>query len=177
LVGGHCIGVDPYYLTYKAEEIRYYPNIILAGRCINDQMGKYIAEQTVKYLIKAGTSVKGSRVLILDITFKKNTKDFCNTKVVDIHNELKEYGVEPYIFDPLVIPEEIKHEYGIDIISDLKKYKPYDAIVLAVKHNKFLEYDLTFLRTITSDTPVLIDVKSVYDKKEAIEVGFSYWRL
>ena len=140
-------------------------------------MGKYVAEQTVKHLIKAGTSVKGSRVLILGITFKENVKDFRNTKVVDIYNELKEYGVKPYIFDPLVIPEEINHEYGIDLISDLKKYKPYNAIILAVKHNKFLEYNLTFLRTIASDMSVLIDVKSVYDKKEAIEVGFNYWRL
>ncbi len=177
LVGGHCIGVDPYYLTYKAEEVGYHPNIILAGRHINDQMGKYIAEQTVKHLIKACNSVKGSRVLILGITFKENVKDIRNTKVIDIYNELKEYGVKLYVFDPIAIYEEVKREYGIDLISDLKKYKPYDAIILVVKHNKFLEYDLTFLRTITSDRPVLIDVKSVYDKKKAEEVGFIYWRL
>lgn len=177
LVGGHCIGVDPYYLTFKAEEIGYHPNIILAGRRINDQMGKYIAEQTIKNLIKANKSVKGSRVLILGITFKENIKDIRNNKVVDIYNELKDYGVEPYIYDPLALHDEVKDEYRIDIITDLKEFSPYDAIILTVKHKEFLKYNPSFLRTIVNEIPVLIDVKSFYDKEEAQKAGFIYWRL
>ena len=177
LVGGHCIGVDPYYLTFKAEEMGYHPNIILAGRRINDGMGKYIAEQTVKHLIKADKSVKGSRVLILGITFKENVRDIRNNKTVDIYCELKDYGIEPYIYDPLALPDEVKDEYKIDLISDLKEYKPYDAIILAVKHKEFIKYDLTFLNTIVNKIPVLIDVKSFYNKRNAQVAGFIYWRL
>jgi len=177
LVGGHCIGVDPYYLTFKAEEIGYHPNIILAGRRINDGMGKYIAEQTVKHLIKADKSVKGSRVLILGITFKENVKDIRNSKIVDIYYELKDYGIEPYIYDPLALPDEVKNNYKIDLLSSLKEFDPYDAIILAVKHKEFIKYDLAFLNTILNKIPVLIDIKSFYDKKKAQVAGFIYWRL
>lgn len=177
LVGGHCIGVDPYYLTFKAEEIGYHPNIILAGRRINDEMGKYIAEQTVKHLIKADKSVKGSRVLILGITFKENVKDIRNSKIVDIYYELKDYGIEPYIYDPLALPDEVKNNYKIDLLSNLKEFDPYDAIILAVKHKEFRKYDLAFLNTILNKIPVLIDIKSFYDKKKAQMTGFIYWRL
>lgn len=177
LVGGHCIGVDPYYLTYKAEEIGYHPDVILSGRRINDQMGKYIAEQTVKHLITACKAVKESKVLILGITFKENIKDIRNTRVVDIYYELKDYGVNPYIFDPLALKDEVKNEYNIDLVSDLKDFSPYDAIILAVKHKKFLKYKISFLRAFTGKNPVLIDVKSVYNKKEAEKAGFLYWRL
>jgi len=177
LVGGHCIGVDPYYLTYKAEEIGYHPDVILSGRRINDQMGKYIAEQTVKHLIRACKAVKKSKVLILGITFKENIKDIRNTRVVDIYYELKDYGVESYIYDPLALKDEVKNEYNIDLISDLKCFSPYDAIILAVKHKEFLKYRISFLRAVTGKNPVLIDVKSVYNKKETEKAGFLYWRL
>lgn len=177
LVGGHCIAVDPYYLTYKAEEIGYHPDVILSGRRINDQMGKYIAEQTVKHLIRACKTVKKSKVLILGITFKENIKDIRNTRTVDIYYELKDYGVNPYIFDPLALKDEVKNEYNIDLVSDLKDFSPYDAIILAVKHEKFLKYKISFLRAFTGKNPVLIDVKSVYNKKEAEKAGFLYWGL
>jgi len=177
LVGGHCIGVDPYYLTYKAEEIGHYPTVILAGRRINDQMGKYVAEQTVKRLISACKPVKGSRVLIMGITFKENVKDIRNTKVVDIYKELKEYGVDPYIFDPMAAKEEVRHEYRIDLISAIEEHSPYDAIIHAVKHRVFFKYDLNYLSSVTSVNPVLIDVKAVYTKESTEEAGFIYWRL
>lgn len=177
LVGGHCIGVDPYYLTYKAEELGYNPTVILAGRRVNDQMGKYIAEQTVKLLIEACTPVKGARVLILGFTFKENVKDIRNTKVIDIYNELHEYGVNPYIFDPLASNDEVKTVYGIDLITDLQEFGPYDAVILTVKHKEFLKYSLSYLRENTGKNPVLIDVKCLYDKKEANGAGFIYWRL
>jgi UDP-N-acetyl-D-galactosamine dehydrogenase len=177
LVGGHCIGVDPYYLTYKAEEIGYHSNIILSGRRINNQMGKYIAEQTIKKIIGTGKTVKNSRILILGITFKENIKDFRNTKVVDIYFELKDYGMQPYIHDPLVISKEVKEKYNISLVSDLREFKPYDAIILAVKHKEFSAYDFSFFRTIASENPVFIDVKSMYEKNEAQKAGFVYWRL
>lgn len=177
LVGGHCIGVDPYYLTYKAEEIGYHPDVILAGRRINYQMGKYIAEQTIKHLITAYKTIRDSKVLILGITFKENIKDIRNTRVVDIYYELKDYGVESYIYDPLALKDEVKDEYNIDLVFDLKEFSPYDAIILAVKHKEFLKYKISFLRTVTGKNPVLIDVKSVYNKKEAEKAGFIYWRL
>ena len=139
LVGGHCIGVDPYYLTFKAQEIGYHPEVILAGRRINDYMGKFVAENTVKKLIKAGKAVKGSKVLILGITFKENIPDIRNSKVVDIYNELKEYGIEVYVYDPYAYPEEVKEEYGIELIDDINERKPYDAVVVAVKHKQFIE--------------------------------------
>ena len=177
MFGKTVFGVDPYYLTFKAEEIGYHPNIILAGRRINDGMGKYIAEQTVKHLIKADKSVKGSRVLILGITFKENVRDIRNNKIVDIYYELKDYGIEPYIYDPLALPDEVKDEYKIDLLSNLKEFNHYDAIILAVKHKEFIKYDLTFLNTIVNKIPVLIDVKSFYNKKKAQMAGFIYWRL
>jgi len=177
LVGGHCIGVDPYYLTYKAEEIGYHPDVILSGRRVNDQMGKYIAEQTIKHLITVCKAVKKSKVLILGITFKENVKDIRNTRVVDIYYELKDYGVNTYIYDPLALRDEVKNEYNIALIPDLKVFSPYDAIILAVKHKEFLKYKISFLRAVTGKNPVLIDVKSVYNKKEAEKAGFLYWRL
>jgi len=180
LVGGHCIGVDPYYLTYKAEEIGYHSTVILAGRRINDHMGKYIAEQTVKKLIEAGKSVKGSRVLILGITFKENVKDIRNTKVIDIYDELKEYGVESFIFDPIALLDEVKEEYGIELIPNsdsLKIFGPYDAIIMAVKHKILLNYNTQYWRKLCTNNPVFMDVKSVFNKDEAKDVGFLYWRL
>lgn len=177
LVGGHCIGVDPYYLTYKAEEIGYHPDVILAGRRINDNMGKYIAEQTVKKLIESGKSVKGSRVLIMGITFKENIPDIRNTRVVDIYHELGEYGVLAGIYDPWADPEEVRQEYGLELMKDMDSQAPYDAIVVAVKHREFVEMSLEDIKSKLADNPVLIDVKGIYDRKKARSLGIISWRL
>ena len=177
MVGGHCIGVDPYYLTYKAEEIGYHPDVILAGRRINDGMGKYIAEQTVKKLIEACKPVKNSRVLILGITFKENIPDIRNTRVVDVFHELKEYGVIPFIYDPLADPPEVEEEYGLNLINEIESSAPYDAIIAAVRHQEFTNYSIDYLTGIMKNDPVIIDVKAMYDRNEAKEAGIVYWRL
>jgi len=179
LVGGHCIGVDPYYLTFKAESIGYHPQIILAGRRINDNMGKYVAENTLKMLIKAGKAVKGSKVLILGLTFKENISDMRNTRVIDIYHELKDYEVDVYVHDPYAYKDEVRQEYNIGLINDIGDRKPYDAVVLAVQHRQYVE-ELSLERiTEISGTgrPVLADVKSLYSKEEADRMGFLYWRL
>jgi UDP-N-acetyl-D-glucosamine/UDP-N-acetyl-D-galactosamine dehydrogenase len=178
LVGGHCIGVDPYYLTFKAESLGYHPEIILAGRRINDNMGKYVAENLVKMLIKAGKAVKGSKVLILGLTFKENVGDIRNTKVIDIYKELLEYGTEVYINDPFAYKEEVQHEYGLDLLSQIDDRKPYDAIVLAVKHRQYAEdLHLERLKNLSNGgKPILVDVKGLYSKEESKRKGFIYWR-
>ena len=176
----NCIGVDPYYLTFKAQAIGYHPEVILAGRRINDYMGKFVAENTVKKLIKAGKAVKGSKVLILGLTFKENISDIRNTKVIDVYNELKEYGIEVYIYDPYAYPEEVEKEYGIQLIKNIEEHKPYDAIVVAVKHKPFIEeLDFKEYKRLMKkeDKPVLIDIKGIYDKTKAEKEGFLYWRL
>jgi UDP-N-acetyl-D-galactosamine dehydrogenase len=176
LVGGHCIGVDPYYLTFKAQELDYHPEVILAGRKINDSMGKYIAEQTVKQLIKAGKSVKGSKVLILGITFKENIKDIRNTRVIDIMKELNEYGVEVSVHDPYAIKDEVSREYKIKLLNGLDTLK-VDGIIVAVKHREYIEMGLKGLRGIANNNCILMDVKGIYKKDEAEGYGFIYWRL
>ena len=180
LVGGHCIGVDPYYLTFKAQAIGYHPEVILAGRRINDYMGKFVAENTVKKLIKAGKAVKGSKVLILGLTFKENISDIRNTKVIDVYKELKEYGINVYVHDPFAYPEEAKKEYGIDLLENIKEKSPYDAIIVAVKHRPFIEdLDLQEYKKLMKQDgqPVLIDIKGLYSKEKAQKEGFLYWRL
>jgi len=179
LVGGHCIGVDPYYLTFKAESIGYHPQIILAGRRINDNMGKHVAENTVKKLIQAGNRVQGCKVLILGLTFKENIGDIRNTKVVDVYNELKKYGINVYVHDPYVLKDEVKKAYGIDMIPSIENNAPYDAVIIAVNHKQYLE-ELNYERMIEftrGDNPILIDVKGIFNKKEAEDKGFLYWRL
>jgi UDP-N-acetyl-D-galactosamine dehydrogenase len=180
LVGGHCIGVDPYYLTYKAEKLGYHSQIILSGRRIKDDMGKYVVENLIKNLIKADVPVKDAKVAILGFTFKENCPDTRNTRVIDIVNELKEYGLEPMIADPEADIEEAKHEYGIefDLVEDIKDM---DAIVIAVSHNHFLrlsqdDYNRMF-KNDTKNKKVLIDIKGILDKKEYESVGYLYWRL
>ena len=180
LVGGHCIGVDPYYLTYKAEQIGYHSQIILAGRRINDDMGKYIAENTVKKLISCGKSVKDSRVAVLGLTFKENCPDTRNTKIVDIINELKEYGVQSYVTDAYAENDDAKKEYGIDLIP-FEELKNMDAVIIAVAHNKYFELtqkdiDAIFAEGSNSEK-VLIDVKGILDRKEYEAAGYCYWRL
>ncbi len=178
LVGGHCIGVDPYYLTFKAQEVGYLPEVILAGRRINDYMGKYIAEQTVKELIKSEATVKGSRILILGVTFKEDVKDVRNTRVIDIYNELQQYGAQPFVFDPEADKEEVKTEYSIDLIETPGDFCPYEGIIAAVKHRRFGEFSMEYLRSLCNTNPVLIDVKGSFDPRAAESAGFArYWRL
>jgi UDP-N-acetyl-D-galactosamine dehydrogenase len=160
LVGGHCIGVDPYYLAQKAQETGYNPEIILAGRRMNDGMGQWIASQIVKLLIKKGHTVKGSRVLVLGITFKENCPDIRNTKAIDVINELKEYDCDVNVYDPWADKAEVKHEYGLDIIENPKE--KYDAIVLAVAHNEFIKLDINALKA--NNETVVYDIKGIWDK-------------
>ena len=157
LVGGHCIGVDPYYLAQKAQEIGYHPEIILAGRRMNDSMGQYVASEVVKLMLQNDLKVKGAKILVLGITFKENCPDVRNTKVVDVISNLKEYGVEVTIYDPLANPSEVKHEYGLETINEVPA-EEFDAIVLTVAHKEFLELDLNKLKNKGS---VVYDVKGV----------------
>lgn len=177
LVGGHCIGVDPYYLTYKAEELGYHPQVILAGRRINDSMGKYVAEQTIKNMIKAGKTVSGSRVLILGLSFKENIGDCRNTRVVDIYNELKEYAVTPFIYDPWVNKEEVKAEYGFDILNSIEDNGPYDAVVAAVAHRQFTELGADWFKRVGKEKTVVVDVKGIYNRTNFENAGLIYWAL
>lgn len=177
LVGGHCIGVDPYYLTYKAEDVGYHPQVILAGRRINDGMGKYVAEQTVKHLIKAGKVVKGSKVLLLGLTFKENISDVRNTRAIDIYNELKEYGVDVRVYDPYVDQNVVMRQYGIEILLSPTEAGPYDGIVVAVKHRQFKELSLDDIHKMGTTSSVLIDVKGIFDSAEAVKCGMVYWKM
>ncbi|GAB4164393.1 MAG: nucleotide sugar dehydrogenase [Winogradskyella sp.] len=159
LVGGHCIGVDPYYLAQKAIESGYNPEIILAGRKMNDSMGGYVATETVKMMINKGATIKGSNALVLGITFKENCPDIRNSRVIDIIEELQSYHVNVDVYDPWASKEEVKHEYGLDLISSTADLKSaYDAIILAVSHNEFLEFSIDDLK---SDNCVIFDVKSL----------------
>jgi UDP-N-acetyl-D-galactosamine dehydrogenase len=177
LVGGHCIGVDPYYLTYKAEQIGYHSQIILAGRKINDDMGKYVAENTLKQLIKANRQIKGCKVLVMGITFKENCPDIRNSKVIDIINELKEYGIEIKVVDPLAEESEVQREYGIKL-SKIEDVTDVDAIIFAVSHERFKDISLKDLKKIYKDDKlVLIDIKGMFDKREAENLNYLYWRL
>ncbi|MBF0328158.1 MAG: nucleotide sugar dehydrogenase [Nitrospirae bacterium] len=179
LVGGHCIGVDPYYLTFKAEGLGYHPQVILAGRRINDNMGKFVAEHTVKKIIEAGKPVKGSKILLLGLTFKENISDIRNTKLINVVHELREYGISVHVYDPFAYEDEVRSEYGINLIQTMDAFSPYDAIVLGVKHKPFIEsLDFAKLKSLSNGSPaVLIDIKSFYDPKQAEDAGFLYWRL
>ncbi len=161
LVGGHCIGVDPYYLAQKAQEIGYHPEIILAGRRMNDSMGQYVSSEVVKLMLKNDMKVKGSNVLVLGITFKENCPDVRNTKVVDVVKHLKEYGTNVTIYDPLADPAEVEHEYGLTTVNKLPSEK-FDSVVLAVAHKEFLEMDLDVLK---NGKTVVYDVKGVLKDK------------
>ncbi len=177
LVGGHCIGVDPYYLTYKAEEMGYHSQIILSGRRINDDMGKYVAESLIKLLVKSDIAVKGAKVAILGFTFKENCPDTRNTKIIDIVNELREYGIEPVIADPVADSCEAKRLYNIDFV-DVSEIKNMDAVVMAVAHNEFADYSIDNINKMYGDNrKVLVDIKGILDRKEYENAGFAYWRL
>lgn len=177
LVGGHCIGVDPYYLAHKAQQVGHYPQIILAGRRINDGMGAHVASQLVKSLIEADIPVKGAEVLILGLTFKENTPDCRNTKVIDVIQELAAYGVTVYVHDPFASKEEAKEEYGLDLIESFRSALPVDAVVAAVSHDEYRAISLDDMRKFYKGQPVLVDVKSMYDKNEARKMGYVYWNL
>ncbi|MBQ7556430.1 MAG: nucleotide sugar dehydrogenase [Lachnospiraceae bacterium] len=179
LVGGHCIGVDPYYLTYRAEQMGYHSQVILAGRRINDDMGKYVAESLVKNLIKADIPVRGAKVAILGITFKENCPDARNTKVADIINELGEYGISPVIVDPSADPDEVGRLYGLKL-SGKDALKDMDAVVVAVAHDEFKAlkpHDIAAYYAPGRSARVMMDIKSIYDRTEFEDHGFIYWRL
>ncbi len=177
LVGGHCIGVDPYYLTYKAEELGYHSQIILSGRRINDDMGKYVAENIVKKLISVDKPVRRARVAILGFTFKENCPDTRNTKVIDIVNELKEYNITPVVADPAADAQEALRLYGISFES-IDNIKDMDAVVLAVSHDQFKDLSMEQLDAFYGEgTKVLFDLKGLLNRKEYETAGYSYWRL
>ena len=177
LVGGHCIGVDPYYLTYKAEMLGYHSQIILSGRRINDDMGKYVAENVVKKLIAADKSVRNAKIAILGFTFKENCPDTRNSKIIDIVKELREYGIEPVIADPTADAEEAKKLYGIEFV-DIGTIQNMDAVVLAVAHTEFKNLAMSDIDSLYGDgKKVLIDVKGLLNRKEYEDAGYSYWRL
>lgn len=199
LVGGHCIGVDPYYLTYKAAEMGYHSQIILSGRKINDDMGKYVAENMVKKMIKANKQINGSKVVMFGVTFKENCPDVRNTKVVDIIKELEEYGIDVIVVDPVANKEDLFHEYKINTYN-VEDIKDMDAVIFAVPHEEFKSitlYDIKKMFRTTEDSYsnvmgevavtseantvkkdcVLIDVKGMFNRKEADDMNYLYWRL
>ena len=176
LVGGHCIGVDPYYLTHKAENVGYNPQVILAGRRINDGMGKHVAEQTVKRLIRAGHGVRNAKVLMLGLTFKENVPDLRNTRVIDIIRELRDYKIQVDVHDPHASAEEAQREYGVELVDDFEG-SPYNAVVLAVKHDAYRDLGLEGISKLYSGQPVLIDIKWLFDKAESQSRGFIHWQL
>lgn len=175
LVGGHCIGVDPYYLTHKAQSIGYHPEVILAGRRINDSMGKYIAEQTIKQMIATGSAIKGAQVNILGLTFKENCADLRNTKVADLVHELQSYGVQTHVHDPWASSSEAMHEYGIPLVAR-EKLQPADALVVAVAHREFSDVTNNFTGLLHPQG-CLIDVKAIFDAQTIKARGLHYWRL
>jgi UDP-N-acetyl-D-galactosamine dehydrogenase len=176
LVGGHCIGVDPYYLTHKAEMVGYHPQVILAGRRINDGMAKFVAEKTVKSMISSGFHVKGSKVNVIGLTFKENCPDLRNSKVADIVHELESYGCDVHVYDPVAEADEAQHEYGIKLErwEDLPKA---DALVVAVPHKEVVARSLLDFQAKLNDNGCFIDVKSQFDSKAISEAGYCVWRL
>lgn len=168
LVGGHCIGVDPYYLTHKAESIGYHPEMILAGRRINDNMSRYVASEFVKALLQKGITVKGARVLIMGLTFKENCPDIRNTKVVDIIDELKEYGVDVDVYDPWVDAAEVMNEYHFKLYKDYSKLSQgvYEGIILAVSHNKFIDIGIEKIKKLSEADAIIYDLKYMFDSSD-----------
>lgn len=178
LVGGHCIGVDPYYFTYKAEQLGYHSQIILSGRKINDDMGEFIAGNIIKKMIKANQEINGAKVAILGITFKENVADVRNTKVIDIVDELKEYDVEVLVHDPVAEAEDVYDEFGITLVEK-EDLKDLDCVILAVPHEIFKQdYTLDMIdKAYKNDKKVLVDIKSIFNQKECEKSGFNYWSL
>lgn len=180
LVGGHCIGIDPYYLTYRAEQFGYHSQIILSGRRINDDMGKYVAEQAVKQLIKADKPIQTAKVGCLGITFKEDCPDVRNSKVNDILNELREYGIDPIVCDPVADADDTKRFYGVDLVP-VSDFKDLDCLIIAVAHKEFKALTNEDIAKMFKDGPngkkVIVDVKGVRSRKELLDLGYNYWRL
>lgn len=180
LVGGHCIGVDPYYLTYKAEQIGYHSQIILSGRRINDDMGKYVAENVVKKIISVDKPIKNARVALLGVTFKEDCPDTRNTKVMDIVNELKEYGIMPVVYDPVADTDEARKLYGLTF-TEIEDISNMDAVIVAVPHKEFKKMNLSDIDRLfdasDNNRKVIIDVKGLFDRKEAERNHYVYWSL
>lgn len=160
LVGGHCIGVDPYYLTYKAQTLGYNPQVILSGRRINDNMASYVASKLVKHLIRAGKAVRDSKVLVMGVTFKEDVSDIRNSKVADVVYSLKEYLIDVDVVDPYADSEEVKHEYGFDIRSEITS--SYDAVILAVNHKDYKELDYSYFESLMPEGPIILDLKGIF---------------
>lgn len=177
LVGGHCIGVDPYYLTYKAEMMGYHSQVILAGRRINDDMGRYVAENVVKKLIGANKPVRNAKAAIIGFTFKENCPDTRNTRVIDIVDELREYGIRAVIADPVADAAEAKRLYNVEF-TDIDRIRDMDAVIIAVAHERFKKFTVSDIdRMYAEGTKVIIDVKAMLDRGEYEKAGYSYWRL
>ncbi len=178
LVGGHCIGVDPYYLTFKAQELGYNPQVILAGRKINDTMAKHVAEKAVKMLIKNGCVTCGARIGVLGLTFKENVPDLRNTKVIDVVRELEEYTAQVLVHDPLADPKEAREEYGLDLVG-LDSFTDLDAVILAVSHEEYKGFTTEIMNSWYRDQErrVLLDLKGLLDPAAMLDAGYLYWRL
>jgi len=176
LVGGHCIGVDPYYLTHKAEMLGYHPQVILAGRRINDGMAAYVAQQTVKQMIDAGSCIKGAKIIVLGLTFKENCPDIRNSKIADLVRELRDYSCEIIVHDPIADPMETQHEYGITL-SHWEELPQADAIVAAVSHRQYLDMPLAALLAKLKPGAVFVDIKSAYPERKITKQGLRVWRL
>ena len=177
LVGGHCIGVDPYYLTHKADMLGYHPQVILAGRRINDGMAAYVAQQTVKKIIQSGGTVKGSKVIVLGLTFKENCSDLRNSKVADLVKELQEFGCDVSVHDPLAEAKEAMHEYDISLTEWAALPDRADAVVAAVSHSEYIDQPVEQLLAKLKPGGVFIDIKSAYSQEEVESAGFTLWRL
>jgi UDP-N-acetyl-D-galactosamine dehydrogenase len=178
LVGGHCIGVDPYYLTFKAEEMGFHPQVILAGREINDSMGKWLAETLIKKLIARCCLIKDARIGILGLTFKENVPDLRNTKVVDVVTELREYGANVLIHDSMADPEEARHEYGLNLVG-LEEFTELDGLILAVPHEEYMAFSAETIAGLFRDPKqgVVMDIKSLFDRSSLEALGLELWRL
>jgi len=176
LVGGHCIGVDPYYLTHKAEKIGYIPQVILAGRRINDSVGKYVAQKAVKEMIQAGHFIRGCYVTVLGLTFKEDCPDLRNSKVIDIIKELQEYGINVQVHDPLADRDEAAHEYGVSL-SALEELQPAAAVIAAVAHDMYRGWSVQQLAGLMGKSPVVVDIKGTFDRADLEAAGIRFWRL
>lgn len=177
LVGGHCIGVDPYYLTHKAEEVGYHPQVILAGRRINDNMARYVARNTIKLMLQNGIDVPRAKVGVLGVTFKENCPDIRNSKVADLIKELEFWGAQVVVADPWADADEVRHEYGVEL-GEVNAQNPVDSVIIAVGHNEFRSLSASELRSyMKGEKPVLADVKSLFDRTEMSDAGFTVFRL
>lgn len=177
LVGGHCIGVDPYYLTYKANEIGYHPEIILAGRRINENMSLYIGNEIIKNILKSSRTYGTLKMVLFGVTFKESVKDIRNSKIIDLYNYLKQYGINVSVYDPVANKEEVYDEYCIKLI-DYEDIKNIDAAVFCVSHNDFEQIDLAELKSrFKNKNSYIFDIKGIFDNKAVVDSGFNYWRL